>query len=87
MSYSRWGNSIWYTFWNSASSGSSKDEQILSLWYSMDKIIDWTYSELIEITIEDIQRRYDCDLEESQEAMIYINRFIDDVKNEFESIK
>jgi hypothetical protein len=87
MSYSRWSWSTWYSFWNGGNSGSSKDEQILSLWYSMDKTIDWLYPDLIDITAEDIQRRYDCDIEESHEAMTYVNRFIDDVKNKFESVK
>ena len=86
MSYSRWGYSVWYTFWNSASSGKSKDDQVLSLWYSMDKTIDWNYSEITHITESDIQRRYDCDIEESQEAMTYINRFIKDVDMEFKEV-
>ena len=86
MSYSRWSNSIWYSFW-AANDAQTKDEQLLSLWYSMDKTIDWTYSEITHITESDIQRRYDCDIEESQEAMIYINRFIKDVDRKFESIK
>ena len=86
MSYSRWSNSIWYSFW-AANDAQTKDEQLLSLWYSMDKTIDWTYSEIAHITESDIQRRYDCDIEESQEAMTYINRFIKDVDRKFESIK
>lgn len=87
MSYSRWSWSVWYSFWNGSSSGKSKDEQVLSLWYSMDKTIDWMYSDLVDITAEDIQRRYKCDIEDAQEAMTYVNRFIKDVENEFESVK
>ena len=87
MSYSRWSYSVWYTFWNSANSGESKDEQVLSLWYSMDKTIDWTYPELLNVTAEDIQRRYECDIEDAQEAMTYIDRFIKAVDNEFEDVK
>ena len=87
MSYSRWSWSVWYSFWNGANSGSSKDEQILSLWYSIDKTIDWMYSDLVDITAEDIQRRYNCEIEDAQEAMTYVNRFIKDVENEFESVK
>ena len=87
MSYSRWNHSIWYTFWNSASSGKSKDDQILSLWYSMDKTIDWAYSELLDITVDDVQRRYNCEIEDAEEAMIYINGFIGDVNKEYESVE
>jgi len=87
VSYSRWSYSVWYTFWNSASSGESKDEQVLSLWYSLEKTIDWAYSDLVDITAEDIQRRYECDIEDAQEAMDYVNRFIKAVDNEFEDVK
>ena len=87
MSYSRWSYSVWYTFWNSASSGESKDEQVLSLWYSLEKTIDWAYSDLVNITAEDIQRRYECEIEDAQEAMDYVNRFIKAVDNEFEDVK
>ena len=87
MSYSRWGYSVWYTFWNSASSGKSKDEQVLSLWYSMDKTIDWVYTNLLDVTAKDIQRRYNCENEDAEEAMTYVNEFIKAVDEEFESKK
>ena len=87
MSYSRWSFSVWYSFWNSASSGKSKDEQVFSLWYSMDKTIDWVYADLVDITAEDIQRRYRCEIEDAEEGMDYVKRFIEDVNKEFESVK
>ena len=87
MSYSRWSYSTWYSFWNDAGSGKSKDEQVLSLWYSLEKIIDWAYLDLVDITAEDIQRRYECEIEDAQEAMDYVNRFIKAVNNEFEEVK
>ena len=87
MSYSRWNHSIWYTFWNSASSGKSKDDQVLSLWYSMDKTIDWAYSELLDVTVDDVQKRYNCEIEDAEEAMTYINEFIKDVNKEYESVE
>ncbi len=87
MSYSRWNHSIWYTFWNSASSGKSKDEQVLSLWFSMDKTIDWVYTDLLDVTVDDVQRRYNCEIEDAEEAMIYINGFIKDVDKEYESVE
>ena len=58
----------------------------MSLWYSLDKTIDWTYSELLNVTAEDIQRRYSCDIEDAQEAMDYVNRFIKDVDMEFKEV-
>jgi len=87
MSYSRWSFSVWYSFWNSGSSGKSKDDQVLSLWYSMDKTIDWTYPELLDVTTEDVQRRYNCEIEDAEEAMDYIKKFIKAVDEEFESKK
>ena len=87
MSYSRWNYSVWYTFWNGANSGKSKDEQILSLWYSMDKTIDWEYDDLLEVTVKDIQKFYNCEIEDAEEAMTYINEFIKDVDKEYESVK
>ena len=87
MSYSRWSFSVWYTFWNGANSGKSKDEQILSLWYSMDKTIDWEYDDLLEVTAKDIQKCYNCEIEDAEEAMTYINEFIKDVDKEYESVK
>jgi hypothetical protein len=78
---------VWYSFWNGANSGKSKDDQILSLWYSMDKTIDWTYPELLVVTAEDIQRRYNCEIEDAEESMTYINRFIKDVNEEYESVR
>ena len=87
MSYSRWSFSVWYSFWNGANSGKSKDDQVLSLWYTMDKTIDWMYSDLVDITAEDIQRRYRCEIEDAQEAMDYVKKFIKSVDEEFESVK
>ena len=87
MSYSRWSFSVWYSFLNSASIGKAKDDQVFSLWYSMDKTIDWVYTDLIEITAEDIQRRYKCEIEDAQEAMDYVKKFIKSVDEEFESVK
>ena len=87
MSYSRWSFSVWYSFWNGANSGKSKDEQVLSLWYSMDKTIDWMYSDLVDITAEDIQRRYRCEIEDAEEGMDYVKRFIKDVNKEYESVE
>jgi hypothetical protein len=76
---------VWYSFW-SANGAETKEEQIMSLWFSLDKTIDWTYSDLLNITAEDIQRRYKCEIEDAQEAMDYVNRFIKDVDMEFKEV-
>ena len=85
MSYSRGSYSVWYSFW-SANGAETKEEQIMSLWYSLDKTIDWTYSDLLNVTAKDIQRRYSCEIEDAQEAMDYVNRFIKDVDMEFKEV-
>jgi hypothetical protein len=85
MSYSRWSYSVWYSFW-SANGAETKEEQIMSLWFSLDKTIDWTYSDLLNVTAEDIQRRYNCEIEDAQEAIDYVNMFIKDVDMEFKEV-
>lgn len=87
MAYSRWGNSNWYTFWNT-SSGQTKGEQVFSMWYASDThkekaVQDWTYAELKNMTTEDIIKNYDCSLEDAQEVQEYIKEFMDDVNEEF----
>lgn len=82
MSYSRWSYSKWYAFWN-ADSGNNKNEQILSLWFSRGEVINWTYEELLEMTVSDIQRIYGCNLQDAEEAMLYVRQFIDQVNGEY----
>lgn len=45
MSYSRWGNSVWYAYW-SAHSGMEKDEQILSVTRCGSSTARFTYQQL-----------------------------------------
>lgn len=52
MSYCRWSNSDWYIFWNS-SSGDTLESQVLSIWYSMDAMRDFTYPEVRRMLQED----------------------------------
>jgi len=42
---------------------------------------------LLDVTAKDIQRRYNCEIEDAEEAMDYVNKFIKDVDKEYESIK
>ena len=53
MSYCRWIDSSWYIFWNTGG-GSTKGEQLLSIWYSINALPNFTYDELTELpTFED----------------------------------
>ena len=81
MSYSRWSNSPWYTFWN-VCSGPTKGEQVLSLWYTMDYCKEWTYDELKSMDISDLMMEYPGVVyNEILEAKKYIDAFISDVDN------
>jgi hypothetical protein len=80
MSYSRWSNSTWYTFYNI--------NGCLSLWYDMEHTIDIPYEEALHVTKEDIIIMYGCTEEQAAEAMEYVGYFIEDydpkVKEEYE---
>lgn len=77
MSYSRWGSSSWYSFYNVNGK--------LSLWYDMDHTIDWEHGELVEILKQDPEKIplffkeiYTCSIDEASEAITYIQRFMED---------
>jgi hypothetical protein len=86
MSYSRWSNSNWYSFWNT-NSGETKESQVLSLWYcGADELRDYQYSELLEITPKLLKSEYDVEIKKSEifEALRYIHQFIEDVDEQFD---
>lgn len=77
MSYSRWSNSSWYAFYNVNGA--------LSLWYSMDKTIDWEYDSVVDCLALDAPERnlciieiYACSEAEAIEAAEYMERFVED---------
>jgi hypothetical protein len=77
MSYSRWSNSSWYSFYNVNGK--------LSLWYDMEHVIDWEYDDLIDIMSQDpakiplfFMEVYKCTEAEALEAMTYINMYLED---------
>jgi len=87
MSYSRWGNSAWYSFWSS-NSGTSRDEQVLSLWYSIGQTKDWLYETLKTWSVADVLNNYtDVTEDEAQEAYGYIQEFLADVEEEYHASK
>ena len=84
MSYSRWSNSTWYTFW-SAGDATTKEDEVLSLWLSIDSAKDWTYNELKTWTVETVLENYpDITQAEAEEALEYIQHFLTDVEKEYE---
>ena len=86
MSYSRWSNSCWYSFW-SCESGEDKDDQVLCLWYSGSHP-SFSYDDLKEIGEEDLKRYFpDATEEEIIEATVLISLFIEDVDETFEEIE
>lgn len=83
MSYSRWGGSSWYSFYNVNGK--------LSLWYDMEHTIDWEYDELVEIMKQDPEKIplffkeiYTCSLDEAKEVIGYIKMFMEDYDPEDE---
>ena len=82
MSYSRWGYSDWYTFWQ-ASDADTKENEKFALWLSIDKCQTFNYSELTEFTAETIMELYDVSQELADEAMGYIRCFLEDADEEY----
>jgi len=74
MSYARWSNSSWYAFYNV--------NGCLSLWYDMEHTYDIPYDDAVEITKEDILRIYNCSEQDAQEAMTYVQYFIEDYEDD-----
>ena len=84
MSYSRWMNSKWYSFWHS-SNAKRKEDEVLSLWLDMEQTKDWTYEQLLSFTVEDIGKAYTgITLAEAEEAWGYIQEFLADVDEEYD---
>lgn len=85
MSYSRWSSSPWYSFYNVNGK--------LSLWYDLEHTIDWEHDELVEIMKQDPEKIplffkeiYTCSIDEAKEAIIYIQRFMEDYDPEDEGV-
>ena len=84
MSYSRWSNSVWYSFW-STSDAKRKEDEVFCLWADMSQTKDWTYEQLLGFTVEDIGKEYvGITLAEAEEAWGYIQNFLADVDEEYD---
>ena len=87
MSYSRWSNSKWYSFWSCLSPTKDKNDQLLSLWYIGDENRpNFSYEMLLEMDpITKLQGYYksQLSLDDIEEARKIIEMFIDDVEEEY----
>jgi len=83
VSYSRWSNSNWYTFWNS-NSGETKENQILSLWHVSDDCSDFTFDQLEQFNLSVMKTIFPKISEEDLlEGLEYIDQFLGDVNDDF----
>ena len=83
VSYSRWLNSAFYTFWNSGSP-EDKDNNIFTCFYSLDSHHDFTFKECKEIIKNpDKLQKIIPEIKPSEELELagYMKEFISDVEN------
>ena len=85
MSYSRWTDSVWYTFW-CVSDSDKKEEQL----FDICNVATFTYQELkddMNKCIQHIKEQYPDDYSDLdyEEVKIYIKRFLKDVDVEYEA--
>ena len=69
MSYSRWSNSCWYSFYHA--------DDLFALWKD-DKDTNWTPEKAKGLTEQKIIDHYGCTPEEAKEAMEYVAKFNSD---------
>jgi len=80
MSYSRWGQSNWYSFWNSDLSSDEKFGQVLSLWHADDEQLNFSYQALQSIGKNKLNTLYSTVSDDDiVEAMCIIAEFLQDV--------
>ena len=87
MSYSRWIDSDFYTYW-CGSSATKKEDELFACHYSLDNSPNLRYTEVKEI-IKDpnlMYKRISKDLTEDQvfELLAYMMRFCADVDREYQ---
>ena len=93
MSYSRWSNSSWYTFWAVRGEESLQgdiNEEVFAGWYDMDHTIDWTYKEVdnllnkhYDYITKHLEMVYGCSPDEANELQEYMQVWRSDVKREY----
>ena len=92
MSYSRWGNSSWYVFWESSPSEDLKEDQHLACWYDMSEEhqISWSYTEVDillhrepDYIIKNLEMKYDCSPDEANELQEYMQLWRTEVNRQY----
>jgi len=84
MSYSRWSNSTWYTFWLVQD---PKTENRDTAIFCICGVCNFTAKELLDdvgkciATLRDMDHKYT--VEELNELKLYIFRFLDDVNKDY----
>jgi hypothetical protein len=76
MFYSRWIDSIWYTFWSAESEGVYRDNQIFEI-CDLDGV-KFTYAEIkdsIGDCIERVKLNYSLEKEHTVKTNYYVDRF------------
>ncbi len=95
MSYSRWINNTWYTYWCSSNT-STKAEELFACHADLDHSFDWPYSlikrflnepGLLETTIQWASDDESEMLDETEiaELKLYMQRFIIDVDAKYDT--
>lgn len=79
MSYSRWSNSVWYTYYN-VSSGDTLDEQR----FTVEGCKTFTYKELLTDMLGCITQCDPDTLEEAKELRKYMEYFMADAEGRYD---
>lgn len=77
MSYSRWGQSTWYTYWKSAAVDRTEAETLVVAW-SIGQEFELTLSEIesdLELALSNIQILTEATSEEIAELREYCRQF------------
>lgn len=79
MSYSRWGESNFYTFWSS-SEANQKEDELFECMYSIDESVIIKYSDIINIlkypNLFGIYFTFPVTSDEKIELLRYMSKFI-----------
>jgi hypothetical protein len=82
MSYSRWGNSVWYTY-HTTHSGETLETQNFVIWYVYSKEKTLSYTECLVYVADDIMSYFNCNELEAVELLEYISCFINNIEDRY----
>lgn len=86
MSYSRWSNSKWYTFWEADDVLEKEQEKFCIC--EIDENIIFTYKEIssnIDDCLKKVSKQSKCSDKELKELKTYMKRFKMDVDDEYKT--